>query len=234
MSKYIFDEGVPPPVVMLTATCGGPDFACTKKAKHLCGKCMVTKYCSKECQKEHWAKHKKTECKMFKRLNDMHPAVTGPILLDLVDEGKTDGMIAFFTFYKYYKDPTGFHGLASASSMDRNRDIALMGAAFKGHDDMAMYLIDAGADVNVFHGGRTALILAGEHGNMNIALALIAAGADLDAVTDHGCSALMWAAESGHAAVAVMLIEKGANLDIREKNLRSTLRFKPFWMTILH
>lgn len=31
---------------------------CGNNSKYSCGKCMVAKYCSKECQKENWPEHK--------------------------------------------------------------------------------------------------------------------------------------------------------------------------------
>eukprot|EP00034_Subulatomonas_tetraspora_P001282 GABW01001584.1.p1 GENE.GABW01001584.1~~GABW01001584.1.p1 ORF type:complete len:102 (-),score=8.09 GABW01001584.1:15-320(-) len=31
---------------------------CHKKASHRCGKCMIAKYCSRECQAKDWKRHK--------------------------------------------------------------------------------------------------------------------------------------------------------------------------------
>ena len=36
------------------------------KAKHRCGKCGVTHYCSVECQERDWPRHKIFECQAYK------------------------------------------------------------------------------------------------------------------------------------------------------------------------
>jgi plasmid rolling circle replication initiator protein Rep len=38
---------------------------CENKATYQCGKCKITRYCSKECQIEDWERHKKICKKLF-------------------------------------------------------------------------------------------------------------------------------------------------------------------------
>lgn len=62
---------------------------------------------------------------------------------------------------------------------------------------------------------KTALHLASEWGNPEIARLLLAAGADANALLDsanEGATALHLAAKSGHVEVVQLLLEAGANL----------------------
>ncbi len=55
------------------------------------------------------------------------------------------------------------------------------------------------------------LLKAAEAGDVNKVGALLQAGADIEAIGQHGYTALMWAAWYGHTAVVSKLIEEGAN-----------------------
>ena len=112
---------------------------------------------------------------------------------------------------------------------------ALMLAANENHAAVVKALIDAGANVNartkeytfqkltggaggIIHdrpqGGLTTLILAARQGASESGEALIAAGADIDAVEpQYQFSALQTAIFNGQYAFAKMLIEKGANVN---------------------
>jgi ankyrin repeat protein len=58
---------------------------------------------------------------------------------------------------------------------------------------------------------------ATEQGELVAIETLLAAGADIDALDEHGQTALMNAARDGRVAVVHLLIKRGANLDHRAK-----------------
>ncbi|EFY84423.1 ankyrin repeat-containing protein, putative [Metarhizium acridum CQMa 102] len=60
--------------------------------------------------------------------------------------------------------------------------------------------------------GRTALMLAAEHGHAAVVLMLLKNGADIEAKYD-GWTALWWAANEGREAVVSLLLERGANIE---------------------
>ena len=56
------------------------------------------------------------------------------------------------------------------------------------------------------------------NGQTQIAEALIAKGADLEAQNANGDTALFWAARNGHTEIAQTLIAKGADLGLCDRN----------------
>ena len=74
-------------------------------------------------------------------------------------------------------------------------------------------LIDHGADPDAAHGdGMTGLLWAAERGHEDVARALLAAGAEVDAHTRIGSyTALHLASRRGHATLARLLLEAGAD-----------------------
>ena len=87
----------------------------------------------------------------------------------------------------------------------------LMLACVWRHADVALKLIESGADVHATNDmGDTALVLACRSGLADVALKLIESGADVHATNDMGDTALMLACSSGLADVALKLIEGGA------------------------
>ena len=93
---------------------------------------------------------------------------------------------------------------ADANSADDDRgNTALMGVAFKGYDEIARLLIDAGADVNLRnHAGQTALMMAALVGQTDIIEMLLASGADASLRDVAGNSASSLAAAQGNTSLA--------------------------------
>eukprot|EP01063_Lacrimia_lanifica_P024746 TRINITY_DN3259_c0_g1_i4.p1 TRINITY_DN3259_c0_g1~~TRINITY_DN3259_c0_g1_i4.p1 ORF type:complete len:457 (+),score=116.16 TRINITY_DN3259_c0_g1_i4:69-1439(+) len=84
-------------------------------------------------------------------------------------------------------------------------------------EELIQLLVESGSDVNADHDGVTPLRRAARKGNANVARALIAAGARVDAVGARSefCAAgtaLCEAAHSGHAAFVRVLLECGAEV----------------------
>jgi len=86
-------------------------------------------------------------------------------------------------------------------------------ATTEGHVSVMLYLIDAGADVDLASmDGRTPLMLACMRGDVAAAACLIDAGATIDAARENGATALMEASTKGHVAVIRLLISRGCDI----------------------
>jgi ankyrin repeat protein len=86
----------------------------------------------------------------------------------------------------------------------------LHAAAAGRHVDVALVLLDAGADVNARqHGGYAPLHEAAASGNVALAALFLARGADRDARTEAGLTPAEVAQAAGHGALAVTLSATG-------------------------
>ena len=89
------------------------------------------------------------------------------------------------------------------------------------------YLLSKGADVNLRNNiGNSALILAAEHGHIDIVDVLVDAGADVKMQNDYGQSALMLATENGHLQVVELLAtltQDSNQLHVRNKYDKTAL-----------
>ncbi|NMF90330.1 ankyrin repeat domain-containing protein [Aromatoleum petrolei] len=116
---------------------------------------------------------------------------------------------------------------ARTRSMSDWQPTPLLLALHKPAPELALYLIERGADVNAASGdrsgieGQTALMLAAAGGHAALVDALLAKGATLGARNGRGETALM-AAAGGHgstqAAIARRLLDAGAALDARSES----------------
>jgi ankyrin repeat protein len=132
---------------------------------------------------------------------------------------------------------------ANVNAKERDRDqTALMWAVSRRHPEVVQVLLDHHADVHartrtwpsrvmldqgprrtvkrsvedarqIDSGGRTALLFAAQVGDVESAMRLIAAKADVNDTAADGNSALVLATFAGHPEVARVLIDSGANLD---------------------
>ncbi|MFX3658040.1 MAG: ankyrin repeat domain-containing protein [bacterium] len=85
-------------------------------------------------------------------------------------------------------------------------------------------LLDAGFDADQpGPGGRTALMVAAEHGRADTLALLLRAGAAIDLGDSGGMTALMLAARHGHGDAVRRLIEAGADVAIRSRTGTSAL-----------
>ena len=83
---------------------------------------------------------------------------------------------------------------------------ALHYAAFAGHENLAGFLVQSGANINARStNGSTVLMMAAREGRENIARMLIDAGAMREASNDWGEDAVVWAMRYGNLTIAKMI-----------------------------
>jgi hypothetical protein len=92
-------------------------------------------------------------------------------------------------------------------------------------EPMVRWLIEQGADVNAPspRDGRAALALAAGKGNLEIAQALIEAGADVNLLDEAGAPPIKGAIERGHTEIVQALVDRGARLDRVDPSTGRTL-----------
>src|SRR6201987_3422373 len=87
---------------------------------------------------------------------------------------------------------------------------ALTGAVTGGHEEIAIWLLENGADANYRYGpGYTPLLAAAANGHLEIVKDLLAHGADIHAKTNDGQTAVTIAEERKHPEVAALLRDRG-------------------------
>ena len=91
------------------------------------------------------------------------------------------------------------------------RDYYLWNAVNSKHAELVLLLVSAGVNPNVAPHGSSALVRAIEHGEDEIALELVKAGADANLLG--GNLPLLVAAEKGNTRIAAALLDAGANID---------------------
>jgi len=106
---------------------------------------------------------------------------------------------------------------AKIDQRNSDKETALLKALESKHEDIAMLLIEKGADVNVQgkRGENTPLILAAEHGFKNVVEQLFKKGAKIDQRNSSKKTALLKALEKKHEDIAMLLIEKGADVHVQ-------------------
>ncbi len=114
----------------------------------------------------------------------------------------------------------------------RDRFTPLALAVKTGQNDIALMLLEAGADVNpdriIPPSPNTPLMYAMREGNMEIVSALLEAGAEVNETNDDGRTALMLAALWGHRDAVRALLEAGAEVDV-EDNYGHTALTRAAW-----
>ncbi len=95
-----------------------------------------------------------------------------------------------------------------------------------GNKENVVLFLKAGMDVNaVDKEGSTALMIAAEKGDIELARVLLQNGADVNARNRDGYTALMYAAYKGSAEVVELLLENNADVNARDKDGWTALRY---------
>jgi ankyrin repeat protein len=114
-------------------------------------------------------------------------------------------------------------------AVQQSNHSALHWAAYHGHSNTLLMLLDVGADVRAPVGnnkGLTALHVASAKGHLIILEILIQSGADVNAQTSAGITPLCKAVSNGFECITRLLIENGAGF--------MTTRYGPNKSTLLH
>lgn len=117
---------------------------------------------------------------------------------------------------------------ADINARDKYGASPLMTAARWGNIPMVQFLLRNGAtpDQPRSEAGRTALHVAcAYYGGMQICKALIASGADVNAVTQKGETPLMLAATNGKADVVELLLQQGADKQKKDNSGKTALDY---------
>ena len=114
---------------------------------------------------------------------------------------------------------------ANANGVNREtRQTALMETALNGCLQIAILLIEAGADVNIVDmSGHTALMLAVRKGYLKIGEVLIKAGADVDKFTAEGLTALSYCTLEGNEKGVRFLVQAGADVNMVDRSGHTAL-----------
>jgi ankyrin repeat protein len=99
-------------------------------------------------------------------------------------------------------------------------------AAFFGHAEVAIALLDRGADVNARSTNsmkNTPLHAAAAGGNIEVMRLLLERGADVNATQEGGWTALHAAAQSGHREMVELLLANGAHVNTRAESNQAAL-----------
>lgn len=109
--------------------------------------------------------------------------------------------------------------LINSSSVDGFSPLSL--ACYFGHEELAKFLIQNGADINLSSRnifGSSPLHSACAIGHLNIAQLLLRRGADVNLCQRSGATALHIAARNGYLGLIKTLVEAGANVKARTEH----------------
>ena len=92
-------------------------------------------------------------------------------------------------------------------------------ATEKGYADVAMFLVENGADVNLtdVNGNTPLIFIIHKSGNLEMTERLIAKGATVNVQNRTGETALMYAAWRGHSAIVKLLLENRADVTLKNR-----------------
>ncbi|RYE84810.1 MAG: hypothetical protein EOO65_01615 [Methanosarcinales archaeon] len=115
--------------------------------------------------------------------------------------------------------------ITMASAALGRLDEELIVATKSGNNEQVSRLLSAGAnkDAEEKNTGATPLYIASENGHEACALALLKAGAKVDATRNDGRTSLYIACARGHQACVRMLVNAGANMEIAHREGRTPL-----------
>ena len=110
-----------------------------------------------------------------------------------------------------------------ANARNNREETALMLAALRGQDALALDLVVRGAAIN--KAGWTPLHYAATGGHLRMSAFLLGAGAEVNAESPNGTTPLMMAAMYGNSAVVKLMLESGAEAYPRNDQGLSALDF---------
>lgn len=89
----------------------------------------------------------------------------------------------------------------------------LIHATYQSYLDTVKLLVEAGADINAFHGKWNAFMYAVKYKNTDIIKFFVESGADINVSDSMGDTPLIYAAEEGDPDIIKILVNAGANVN---------------------
>lgn len=114
----------------------------------------------------------------------------------------------------YLKDLPFIHGTSNITAFD----CAVRG----GYEDIAVWLLDIGYDVN-FDSGYTALQTAARYGSLDLVRLLVDRGVDINKQNAHGATAIGPACANRNSDVLEFLLNQGARVDLVDSRKMTVL-----------
>lgn len=153
---------------------------------------------SEQFRQSCWAKIQKKSADKFLKEN---------ILLELIKQNDLEAVKLEITRNKYIINQKGLFGFTPLNF-----------ACFLGRKEIAKFLIDMGADINIANNeGCNPLIQASKAGLLDVVEQLIKNTANINTQDENGDTALIWAVLLNNKDVAIKLIKAKSNLNIRNK-----------------
>ena len=112
--------------------------------------------------------------------------------------------------YVFRYKPVSLSGANINAQTEETQETALTLACCGGFLEVAQYLIDHGADIEL--GASTPIMEAAQEGHIEIVKFLISKNANIHAVTNTMDTCLTYACANGHTDIAQLLIRCGANV----------------------
>lgn len=198
--------------------------------------CLVARYCSTVCQREHWVEHKlacrglgearedNEESLLAAAINGDEAEVTAMLKAGvrvnhspLMSEG---GMTPLYMAAQEGQEAVVSLLLRAGARVGKaimSGQMPLCGAALGGHTAVVVTLLNNGAKVNQpDYDGRTALFDAASAGQEAVMTVLLGAGAVVEQTNNEGDTPLCIAAQDGYASSVALLL--GAGADVRQAN----------------
>jgi len=183
-----------------------------------CAGCRRTRYCTRECQKLDWKKHR-VQCQAIVAQNER----VSMEIKKLIKTGKSEAIQNAFNDAVFAGDLIIVRKLLkkrgddiNVNKVDSNGVPLVYMASQYGYVDILKVLIKAGGNVNqaTTDDGTSPLWIASQKENVDIVKLLLKAGGDVNqTTTDNGCSPLYIASEKGNLAIVKALIEADGNVN---------------------
>ena len=183
-----------------------------------CSSCMITKYCSAECQKAHWKIHKPL-CKFLSDPENVSRNLAAKKGIKKGIGSVSERLYIACMLGRLAEAEKLIADGADVNYFNDNGGSCLLLAAQGGHLRVAQLLLSRGARVNrANNNGVTPLRIAVQQGHKEVVSLLLENHAHVDLADNKGVTPLFIAAQEGRTEVVSLLLEKHAQVDLANNN----------------